>query len=392
MTITDPVGSPTFSSQSWKLETDTSTKLHRLNETRQPFDHNVTSSTVDEFLNPSHNGSFTNDTSTLKSSSGATRVFEYNASGDPTGELVKQGSSGTAYYVAATDYLGGTNENRKHLVTARYVYPQAETSRTAASRIATTFDHTFWTDTDTVQTRTTTLPAVASGENGSDSSTTLVEYYDNRGRLRWRKDGAGAVSYFSYHPEHGHLAYAVRDADPSSLPASADNNESKWVEPDDGVPSSNQPSRGSLPTAVEQVTRHEFDSQGRVVLTATEDGTDGTILARHYTVYEAHRLLQFPYWDTSTNRPLLPIEVTVYDNGGTVTDQYTVDPARTAQSGGVPTGLADGTNQSHYLRWSRSLYDEVSSELTATHVYHDIPASGYGTKDTQLRRDALRVR
>ena len=152
VTITDPVGSPTFSCQSWKLETDTSTKLHRLNETRQPFDHNVTSSTVDEFLNPSHNGSFTNDTSTLKSSSGADRVFEYNASGDPTGELVKQGSSGTAYYVAATDYLGGTNENRKHLVTARYVYPQAETSRTAASRIATTFDHTFWTDSDTVQT------------------------------------------------------------------------------------------------------------------------------------------------------------------------------------------------------------------------------------------------
>ena len=172
------------------------------------------------------------------------RVFEYNASGDPTGELVKQGSSGTAYYVAATDYLGGTNENRKHLVTARYVYPQAETSRTAASRIATTFEHTFWTDSDTVQMRTTTLPAVASGENGSDSSTTLVEYYDARGRLRWQKDAAGAVSYFSYHPEHGHLAYAVRDADPSSLPASADNNESKWVEPDDGFPSSNQPTRG----------------------------------------------------------------------------------------------------------------------------------------------------
>ena len=35
VTITDPVGSPTFSCQSWKLETDTSTKLHRLNEGRR---------------------------------------------------------------------------------------------------------------------------------------------------------------------------------------------------------------------------------------------------------------------------------------------------------------------------------------------------------------------
>ena len=121
-------------------------------------------------------------------------------------------------------------------------------------------------------------------------------------------------------------------------------------EPDDGFPSSNQPTRGGgLPTAVEQVTWYEFDGRHRQTLAVSENGIDGSILARHYTLYETNRLLQFPDWDTSSNRPLLPIEATVYDNGGTVTDQYSVDPAHTAQSGGVPTGLADGTNQSHYL-------------------------------------------
>ena len=58
--------------------------------------------------------------------------------------------------------------NQKHLVTYRYTYPQAETSRTAASRIATQYSYTFWAGTDTIKTRTTTLPAVATGEHGSE--------------------------------------------------------------------------------------------------------------------------------------------------------------------------------------------------------------------------------
>ena len=85
-------------------------------------------------------------------------------SGDLTGELVKQGRTGTAYYVAATDYLGGSNENQKHLVTARYVYPAGGDQ-----------PHGRLADRDPVQLyvleraptrsrpRTTTLPAVASG-------------------------------------------------------------------------------------------------------------------------------------------------------------------------------------------------------------------------------------
>ena len=150
--------------------------------------------------------------------------------------------------------------------------------------------------------------------------------------MRWQQDAAGAVSYYAYHPQHGHLAYSVRDVDPASLPGSADNNSTKWVTSSDGSASSNQPTRGgSLPAAARQITRHEFDSQGRLVLTAAEEASTGNILARHYTLYEAHRLLQFPYWDTTTNQPLLPIEATVFDDGGQVTEQYSVDPADGAE-------------------------------------------------------------
>ncbi len=353
----------------------------------------MTSSTVDEFLNPSHNGSFTNDTSTLNANSGATRVYEYNSAGDPTGELVKQGSSGTAYYVTATDYLGGTNDNRQHLVTARYVYPEATTSRTAASRIATTYAHTFWTDTDVVQTRTATLPSVSSDKNGSGSTTTTVEYYDSCSRLRWQIDAAGYVNYYSYHPENGRLAYSVKDADPSSLPASADSNSTKWVTSSDGSASSNKPTRGGgLPTPVEQVTWHEFDSRTRKILTVSEDGILGTELARHYTVYETNRQLEFPYWDAGEDEPLLPIQVTIVDEGGTVTDQYSVDPVRAAASSHIPTGLAEGTDQSHYVSWRRKYSRRGDRRVAPDARLPRYSQQRLWEQGHQLRRDALWLR
>ena len=122
VTILDPAGTPQFWCRSWTLETS-GQKLNRLAQERTPAAHNVSSSTVDEFLNPSHNGDYTNDQATLYCSAGLIHVYEYNTSGDQTGELIKQGRTGTAYYVSASDYYGGSNENRKHLVTARYEYP-----------------------------------------------------------------------------------------------------------------------------------------------------------------------------------------------------------------------------------------------------------------------------
>ena len=162
------------------------------------------------------------------------------------------------------------------------------------------------------------------------------------------------------------------------LPASADSISTKWVTSSDGSASSNKPTRGTgLGTAIEQVTRQQYDDQGWVTLRATEDGTDGTILARHYTVQETNRTLQFPYRDTSTNKPLLPIQVSAFDDGVTVTEQYAVDPARTAQSGGVPTGLSSGTNQSHYLRWTRRTYDAAGRVTKTISNYIDTAIWGW---------------
>ena len=210
---------------------------------RTPAAHNVSSSTIDEFLNPSHNGSYANDEATLHSTAGLIRVYEYNDNGDCTGERIKQGRTGTAYYVAASDYYGGTKENSKHLVTARYEYPEATTDRSAGTRITTTYAYTFWNDDDhnVIKKKTTTRPTVPTGEHGSNSATTTEEYYDEHSRLRWEKDAAGYVTYYAYHPAHGHLAYTVQDVDPASLPVRPTTTATKWITSSDGSASSNKP-------------------------------------------------------------------------------------------------------------------------------------------------------
>ena len=140
---------------------DTGAKLNRLEEYRSPAAQNVSTSTVDEFLNPYDvSAGWGNDSNTLNASSGRIDVYEYNSDGYQTGQLVKEGSSGSAYYVWATDYYGGSNTNRKGLVTYQYQYPTATTNRRDASRLQTQIAYTFWTNTDTIQTITTTLPAV----------------------------------------------------------------------------------------------------------------------------------------------------------------------------------------------------------------------------------------
>ena len=148
-------------------------------------------------------------------------------------------------------------------MTASYVYPTATTTKTDASRVQTQYAYTYWTGTDVVKTVTTTSASVSSGENGSGSATSEVAYYDEVGRLRWTKDAAGYVTYYAYHPTNGDLAYTLRNADPTSLPSSADSNSTKWITSSDASASSNKPTRGEgLPTAIEHVARQEYDESG----------------------------------------------------------------------------------------------------------------------------------
>ncbi len=363
--IDHPITSPKYWCESWKINVSN----NLISEHRLPSAHNVTS---DAQLATFFDGHVTaNDDATLRTSDGVIELFTYS-SDRLTDELVKKGRTGTAYYVRATDFVGGTNNNVKYLVTGIYSYPTRTTTRAAGNK--TTINYTYWPGTDEVMTKQTVYPIVSASENGSGVASDRWEYFDTEGRLRWLKDGEGYVNYLAYHPEFGTRAYSVADANPGALPSTAASNPTKWITPTDGSASSNAPTRGAgLPTAIAAVSSSEYDDEGRVILSTAPGG------AQHRTVYQANRTIQYPFWNTIT--ATLPIEVTDYRDDGQVSQSFTLPGTKATSTGGVPTGLASFT-QADYLSWTKYFYDAPSGRATQVWTYHNIPSSGDGTLST----------
>lgn len=331
------------------------------------------------FLDPT---TATNDADTLATSGGVVVVYEYNSDGRPTGTRIKEGSGGTAYYVDATDWGAGDDDEPTDRPLAMYAYPTQTTTRTAGNK--TTIEYDFHNTDDTVLKQARIKPPlVDTDQNGSNVQTTITQYFDELGRLRWSQDGEGYIDYCSYHPVTGQKAYMAYDVDPASLPTSADSNSTKWITSSTAGASTNKPTRsGSLSSVIAMVSYTEFDDQGRPIKTvgetpSTSDEDDVT-----HIVYEDTRTLVFPQWDSSSNQPAFPIVVNEDNGAGVMQKSYRVDPARTAQTGGVPTGLSAGTDQSHYVSLMTYQYDAITGRSTGGRRYHDIPSSGDGTLST----------
>jgi hypothetical protein len=166
---------------------------YRVAESRMPSAHTgVTSnSTLQQFLNPYNGSIWTNDTSTVNASSGCVYTYLYNSAGMQTDALVKNGESGTAYYIGASDYGDSANPTLK---TADWDYPSQTTTRTGGNQ--TSYSYTFYDPgvDQQVKTCTTTLPVVPTTQNGSGVATTVKRYFDSYGRLRWTQDGEGYIS------------------------------------------------------------------------------------------------------------------------------------------------------------------------------------------------------
>ena len=234
------------------------------------------------------------------------------------------------------------------------------------------------------KTKTTTLPTVSTGQNGSGVATTKGEYYDNLGRLRWTQDGEGYINYYGYHPVMGTLAYQAVDVNPSSvssdISSGSSGNWEAWTV--DGA-NSNTPTRSSsLPTPLALETKTYYDELGRQTQVTDTGGNN------HYTAYANLQTITFPFWNSSTSQSLLPIQVTNLNNGAQVSDQIGVRASYTAisTSSGAPTGFSTAPSQSDYVTWTHYTHDANTGYLTYTDRYIDSPSSGSGTLSTDFYR------
>ena len=367
----------------------------RVTERRMPSAHNgkVTSNAdLKKFLDPYDpiTDSWSNDSDTVDPNVGLVYHYEFdNTAGKrPTATLVSEGADGTKYYVSATDYGDGDDDghgldaDEGKLPVARYTYPSKTSSRTDSSRLTTTLNYTFWDhdpndpnnpDSDVaIKTIETVHPNVSTAQNGSGVETKTYQYFDKSGRLRWTKDGEGYVAYYSYHPDTGQLSYTMVDVDdPASPGDDVTSGSSGWIAWTVDGANNNKPTRGTgLPDGLELVTKREFDDQGRFT---KEIDPGGSI---HHTLYHANQSIRFPYWNSTANKPELPIQVTETDGGGTLQETFTIDPAQSTGTG-TPNGFTD--TQSKYVSWTRFFYNKVNGKQVKTLRYHDIPSSGDGT-------------
>ena len=387
--IEAPTGTPKYWCESWTLAT--SGKGGRVAEERAVSAHAVASaSTLRNFLDPydSEGASWSNDTNTLNTSDGLINVYAYNSGGSQTDYKVKKGRTGTEYYVGAWDFGDGDGDSTGGdstdgtLPVAEYSYPTQTATR--ASGVKTQYSYTFWDANDReVKTRTTTLPTISSGQNGSGVATTSSDYYDNLGRLRWTQDGEGYINYYSYNPITGGHAYLAVDVNPASPGSDITSGSSgNWDAVSVGSASSNQPTRsGSLPTALNLATKTYYDAHGRSVRTIDQGG------AEHHTVYENLRTIHFPYWNSGTSQSLLPIQITQLNSAGQATDQIAIRATYSAisTSSGAPIGFSTAPNQSDYVRWTHTTYD-TAGRVSYVDRYASIPSSGTGTLGTDFYR------
>jgi hypothetical protein len=338
--VQNPTSSPVFWCESWVFATATgSTSLpFRVAEHRFPSAHTgvTTNASVATFLNPNATGTG-NDLATVNASSGKIKVFNYNSAGLRTDSWVKNGESGTPYYVSAKDYTDSVNPT---VLTARWTYPT--------------------------------------------QTTTKGKYYDNLGRLRWKQDGEGYINYYAHHPVMGKRAYQVVDIDPASPPSGVTSGSSgNWESVSTDGASSNQPTRSSsLPTPLVLANQRNYDTQGKANQGVDPAGN------QNYVVYGNLQKITFPYWNSTTGQCPVPIHVTNLNSAGQVSDQISVRANYTAisTSSGAPTGFSTQPSQSDYVSWTHYTYDPNTGRLLYTDNYVDSPSSGYGTLSTDFYR------
>ncbi|MHC5112196.1 MAG: RHS repeat-associated core domain-containing protein [Planctomycetota bacterium] len=316
---------------------------------------------------------------TLNSSSGVVHTAEYDT-GSYAGYVkkirIKQGSSGTADTLRQ---YARTVSERPDLPTTITEYE----SGSEADGRSNTLSYTFYdSGGDKVQLKQldVTYPSVSAAKNGPAASAVEKYFYDKRtGALRWSLDGEGYVDFHAYEDETGVRDLDVQDANTSTLMTVIDDN---WdgvthggLAADDTVPFS----RTGGGTALDVDSSKTIDWLGRM---RKSTDAEGMIT---YRVYKDDETRFYPAWDTSTEKTLLPIRITLTDKEGRAEDILTLDNAFDPNvTSNEPNGTTTYANSDLATRTVKT-YD-ISGQLSTSERYHTIPASGDGTRYTNFYR------
>lgn len=183
----------------------------------------------------------------------------------------------------------------------------------------TSFSYTFFTGTTRMQSMTTTLPVVSSGQNGPGTADVSDTVFDQDGRVIWTRDADGFLNYFSYDEATGALVKTITDVDTTQTSDFA-NLPSGWSTPSGG--------------GLHLITTMEVDSLGRDTKITDPNGNVT------YMTYDDpnHEMRTYTGWNSTTHMPTGPTYVTRYDRPGSYYETLTMSAAPDVDISGRPTG------------------------------------------------------
>jgi RHS repeat-associated protein len=245
---------------------------------------------------------------------------------------------------------------------------------------------------------TTTFPAVSTTHNGSGSSTSAKQYFDEAGRVVFEKTTEDVINYWQYRSTDGQLEKTIEDADTSEADFGAGCPYSSPPYTSTGAPLHRvtcytYTGGGSGPAPPGNCTC-DLDAEGNTAQT----GSGPTAVS--YTAKLADgrfATLSFTDWqdDSPNDRYYGPVTYTVTDHAGQVAlegvialddtppgGEYTTDP---------PTDFVDETdddpvtaidNIGAVAQMTTYVFSETGGSLEESRLYFQIPASGAGTEGT----------
>jgi hypothetical protein len=293
-------------------------------------------------------------TTTYATATTATTTTAGDAAGFVKQFAIQQGETGTSIPQEADTYIQRT-------ASAATIYvPAAQTvyrNDNGTGGETTTTSYTWQGTTALPASETVTQPVVTSGENGPGGSTgtSTTTVFDSFGRAEWVKDAGGFLTYTQTDPATGAVVKQIADVNTAATGDFADL-PSGWTTPTGG--------------GLELISAFQVDALGRATRT-TSPGGNVT-----YVVYNdpQHETLTYPGWNSSTNTPTGPTQVTRDDRADGYTEAFTMS-ATPHLTGGVP----DGTETVGGLQALTRQYVNSAGQVTGVDDYFNLGGLSYST-------------
>jgi RHS repeat-associated protein len=213
-----------------------------------------------------------------------------------------------------------------HSASGATVYPLAASTHYAntdgTGAETTSYNYTWFPNTTQVQSVTTIRPVATPDQNGPGTPDVITSFFDIFAELTWTKDGGGFIHYTAHDPTTGAVTRTITDVD-TRRTGDFTNLPPGWVTPPGG--------------GLHLVTQTDVDALGRP--TKVTDANQNVT----YTVYNdpKHEVRTYRGWNSSTNGPTGPTEVSRQDRAGSYTEMLTMSAAPALDGSKHPTGAED---------------------------------------------------